>query len=41
MKFDPDEYAMKLFLEKSSPEAAEVKAAPTFTRRMFENILSP
>ena len=28
-KFDPDEYA-ECFFWKSSPEAAEVKAAPTF-----------
>ena len=29
------------FFGDESPEAAEVKAAPTFTRRMFKNILSP
>ena len=40
LKFDPDEYAVNFF-GKDSPEAAEVKAAPTFTRACLKIFCHP
>ena len=40
LKFDPDEYAVNFF-GKESPEAAEVKAAPSFTRACLKIFCHP
>jgi hypothetical protein len=40
LKFDPDEYA-KTFFGIGSPEAAEVKAAPTFTLACLKTFCHP
>jgi uncharacterized protein (DUF1800 family) len=40
LKFDPDEYAVNFF-GKDSAEAAEVKAAPTFTRACLKIFCHP